>query len=103
LALEKGVYSEAIRSFEQANSLDRADARTHFNPGTAYEALHNEDRAIAEYQSALELRHNFWPSSNNLGRMLIEVRGRPDSALSVLLAGERQAGNDLGWAASSRT
>ena len=103
MALEKGVYSESIRSFEQANSLDRADARTHFNPGTAYEALHNEDRAIAEYQSALELRHNFWPSSNNLGRMLIEVRGRPDSALSVLLAGERQAGNDLGWAASSRT
>jgi tetratricopeptide (TPR) repeat protein len=98
VALEQGAYSEAIRSFEQAISLDATDARTHFNLASVYEMLHEEEKAISAYQDALELEHDFWPSYNNLGRLLIEARGRPDAALAVLLAGERQAGTNLGRA-----
>jgi len=97
-ALEQGTYSEAIRFFQQAISLDPGEARTHFNLASVYEALHEEEKAISEYQVALELEHDFWPSYNNLGRLLIEARARPDAALAVLLAGERQAGTDLGRA-----
>jgi hypothetical protein len=98
VALEQGTYSKAIRSFQQAISLDPGEARTHFNLASVYETLHEEEKAIGEYQIALELEHDFWPSYNNLGRLLIQARGRPDAALAVLLAGERQAGTDLGRA-----
>lgn len=97
-ALEAGAYSEAIRSFQQAISLDPEEARAHFNLATTYETLHEEEKAIAEYQIALELENDFWPSYNNLGRLFIEARGRPDAALAVLFAGERQADSDLGRA-----
>ena len=97
-ALETGAYSEAIRSFQQAISLDPKEARAHFNLASTYETLHEEEKAIAEYQIALELENDFWPSYNNLGRLFLEARGRPDAALAVLLAGERQAESDLGRA-----
>jgi Tfp pilus assembly protein PilF len=97
-ALEQGRYSDAIQFFLQSISLEPDEARTHFDLASVYEALHDEEKAIGEYQIALELEHDFWPSYNNLGRLLIEARGRPDAALAVLLAGERQAGTDLGRA-----
>ncbi|MBI9044714.1 MAG: tetratricopeptide repeat protein [Anaerolineaceae bacterium] len=97
-ALENGEYSKAIHSFEQAISLFPDEARAHFNLASTYEALHDEDKAIDEYQLALELENDFWPTYNNLGRLFLEVRGRPDAALEILLAGEKQADSDLGMA-----
>jgi len=97
-ALEDGAYSDAVRFFQQAISLDPAEARTHYNLATTYERLYDEEQAIEEYQLALELEVDFWPSYNNLGRLLIEVRERSDAALGVLLAGMRQADSPLGEA-----
>lgn len=96
--LERGAYSDAVRAFQQAISLDADEARAHFNLASAYETLHEEEKAISEYQLALELEHDFWPTYNNLGRLYIEARNRPDAALEILLSGQRQTETQLGSA-----
>jgi hypothetical protein len=96
--LEEGRYSTAIQKFRQAASLVPGDAATHYNLATAYEAVHDYEQAIAEYQVALELDDEFWPVYNNLGRLHIRVRDDPDAALATLMAGQRQAEDPLGSA-----
>ena len=97
-ALEGGRYSAAIRHFQQALSLAPGSARTHYNLASAYEALHDYEQAIAEYQLSLELDDGFWQAYNNLGRLHIRVQGDPDAALATLLAGQRRADISLGQA-----
>jgi tetratricopeptide (TPR) repeat protein len=97
-ALEEGNYSAAIQDFEQALSLAAGDARTHYDLASAYEALHNYEQAITEYQMSLELDAGFWPAYNNLGRLYLRARGDPDAALATLVAGQRRADSPLGQA-----
>jgi tetratricopeptide (TPR) repeat protein len=97
-ALEDGRYSAATRYFRQAVSLSPREARAHYNLARAYEALNDNEKAIDEYQVALELDDDFWPAHNNLGRLYIRARGDPDAALTTLLVGQQQAGDPLGQA-----
>jgi tetratricopeptide (TPR) repeat protein len=97
-ALDDGRYSVAVRDFRQAVSLSPRNARAHYNLASAYEIVHDDERAIAEYQVALELDDSFWPAYNNLGRLYLRARDDPDAALAVLLAGQRQADDLLGQA-----
>ena len=106
-ALEDGSYSTAIAKFQRAASLVPRHAPTHYNLAAAYEAVHDYEQAIAEYQTALELDDEFWPVYNNLGRLHIRARGDPDAALATFQAGQQRAtdplgatviGNNIAWA-----
>lgn len=94
-ALEGGRYSEAIRSFRQAISLDPRNAGAHYNLALTYEALNEAEGAIPEYQAALELNDEFWPTYNNLGRLYLKSRSDPEAALAVLESGRHKADSDL--------
>jgi tetratricopeptide (TPR) repeat protein len=94
--LENGQFSDAIQAFEQAISLFPSDSRAHYNLANAYEAIHNTDQAIAQYQIAVELDDDFWPSYNNLGHLYLAARGDPDAALDVLYSGLQQTETLLG-------
>ena len=95
-ALEDGGYSTAIAKFRRAASLAPHHAPTHYNLAAAYEAVHDYERAIAEYQAALALDDQFWPVYNNLGRLHIRALDDPDAALATLQAGQRRATDPLG-------
>jgi tetratricopeptide (TPR) repeat protein len=95
-ALEDGSYSRAITKFQRAASLVPRHAPTHYNLAAAYEAVHDYEQAISEYQTALELDDEFWPVYNNLGRLRIRALGDPDAALATLQAGQRRADDPLG-------
>lgn len=97
-ALEEGSYSTAIARFRRASSLVPKHAATHYNLAVAYEAVHNYEEAMAEYQAALELDDRFWPVYNNLGRLRIQAQGDPDAALATLQAGQKGGGDPLGVA-----
>ena len=97
-ALEEGGYSTAIARFRRALSLVPQHAATHYNLAVAYEAVHEYEEAIAEYQTALELDDRFWPVYNNLGRLRIQAQGDPDAALATLQAGQRGVSDPLGVA-----
>ena len=95
-ALEDGSYSTAIARFQRAASLVPRHAPTHYNLAAAYEAVHDYEQAIDEYQTALELDDEFWPVYNNLGRLHIRAQDDPDAALATLQAGQRRATDPLG-------
>jgi len=97
-ALEAGRSSIAIVRFQRAASLVPRHAPTHYNLGAAYEAVHDYEHAIAEYQTALELDDRFWPVYNNLGRLRIQAQGDPDAALAILQAGQQGVSDPLGLA-----
>ena len=97
-ALEEGSYSTAIASFRRALSLVPQHAATHYNLAVAYEAVHDYEEAMAEYQTALELDDRFWPVYNNLGRLRIQAQGDPDAALATLQAGQQGVSDPLGVA-----
>lgn len=90
-ALEAGQYSQALGAFRLATSLSERNASAHYNLGSTYEALHDYDRAIFEYQLALELDDGLVAAYNNLGRLLLRAREDPEAALATLLAGYRQS------------
>jgi len=97
-ALEHGTYSIAIAKFQRAASLVPGHAPTHYNLGAAYEAVHDYEKAIAEYQTALELDDQFWPVYNNLGRLRLQAQEDPDAALDTLQAGQQGVSDPLGVA-----
>jgi tetratricopeptide (TPR) repeat protein len=98
-ALDAGHYSLASRKFQQAVNQVPKDARTHYDLASAYEALHDYEQAIAEYQIALDLDDEFWPVYNNLGRLRMRTEEKDaDAALAILLAGQRRADDPLGQA-----
>jgi len=97
-ALEAGEYSRAILDFNRALSLDPDSATTRYNLASAYEELHDYEKAIAEYQQSIELDDSFWPAYNNLGRLYLLSANDPDAALGTLMAGERRTEDSLGKA-----
>jgi hypothetical protein len=102
MALDQGNYSTAIKDFQQAVSLVPEDARAHYNLASAYEALQNDEEAVAEYLIAIELDDGFWPSYNNLGHLYIQALQKPDAALAVLHLGLRQSDSPIGEAVISK-
>jgi tetratricopeptide (TPR) repeat protein len=102
IALEQGHYSAAIKDFQQAVSLVPEDARAHYNLASAYEALQNDEDAVAEYLIAIELDDGFWPSYNNLGHLYVQTLQKPDAALAILHLGLRQSESPIGEAVISK-
>jgi hypothetical protein len=97
-AIENGEYSLGIRSFQQAISLEPNNARSHYNLALAYEALYEYEAAIDEYQTALEYGETFWPTYNNLGRLLISAKGDSEAGLAILLDGYRRTEDQISQA-----
>ncbi len=86
-AVDAGQYSVAISRFQWANRLMLGrDANVHFNLGNAHELMFAYDKAEAEYQKALEVDNTHLPAINNLARLYVVDRHKPDEALIILSA-----------------
>jgi len=101
-----GRTSEAIQKLQVAVSLHPDYAQAHYNLAWAYEEFLDFERAIQEYQIALEKNASLDAAYNNLGRLYI-VRKDYNGAIHILRKGEQRAQDDaaryaiyknLGWA-----
>jgi tetratricopeptide (TPR) repeat protein len=89
-ALDQGERAQALQALRRSVSIAPRNGRYHYNLGLAYEVGQQFDQAIVEYQQALDLDENFWPVYNNLGRLLLKEKKKPDEALPILLAGVQE-------------
>lgn len=101
-----GRTSEAIQKLQVAVSLHPDYAQAHYSLAWAYEEFLDFDRAIREYQVALEKDTSLDAAHNNLGRLYIRRKDYND-AIHILKKGEQRAEDNealyaiyknLGWA-----
>jgi tetratricopeptide (TPR) repeat protein len=86
-ALDDGNVSSALRSFRRAAGLDPTNAKAHFNLGSAYELLQDDEQAISEYELALTLDDTLSAAYDAIGHLYLNTGRDPDRALTLLLAG----------------
>lgn len=86
-AMDRGEYSAAERKLRQVVSLAPQNARYHYNLGRTYESAGNNERALSEYQTALDLDDSFWPTYQNLSFLYLTEYADPERALQIALAG----------------
>jgi len=67
---ERGLWSEALFRFHEAERLDPENARVQNNLGVAYEATGEFDLALQHYQHALKLEPNNREVKNNYARFV---------------------------------
>ena len=67
---ERGLWSEALFRFHEAERLDPQNARVQNNLGVAYEATGDFDLALQHYQRALKLDPNNREVKNNYARFV---------------------------------
>lgn len=70
LALQANASADPAKSLQYAEQLVAKypqDERAHFNLGNVYTGRQAYDKAIAEFQKAIELNPNFSPAYNSLG------------------------------------
>jgi tetratricopeptide (TPR) repeat protein len=105
--LTAGQVSEAAKNFRRAVSLNPDYAEAHYNLASAYEEVLDFDRAIYEYQVALEKHPDLYAIYNNLGRLYIRQKNDYDGAIYILRRGQARISDDrvlfivyknLGWA-----
>lgn len=66
----RGLWSEALFRFHQAETLDPQNARVMNNLGVAYEATGDYEKALGYYQRALKLEPNNRELRANYGRFV---------------------------------
>jgi tetratricopeptide (TPR) repeat protein len=79
-----GLVTSAIDNFRRSISLNPDFAQAHYNLATAFEDVLDYDRALAEYQTALQAAPGLYLTYNNLARLYILRRNDPASALKLL-------------------
>jgi DNA-binding winged helix-turn-helix (wHTH) protein/Flp pilus assembly protein TadD len=85
VALQKDARTlEAIESFRRAIMLRSNYAAAHYNLADTYERLPAYDKALEEYQKAIESDPLFYESYNNLARLYIKRRNDYSAALELL-------------------
>ena len=81
---QEGQLQEAIRAYQRALSLHPSYAAAHYNLASAYEEIPNYDKALDEYQQAIDADLMFYPAYNNLSRLYILRRRDSGAALRLL-------------------
>lgn len=85
----------AITMFERASSLDLNNSMVHFNFGRVYELAYNYDKAIQQYQQAVEAAPESPSALSNWARLLLIQKKDTALALALLDDAARQADNRL--------
>jgi tetratricopeptide (TPR) repeat protein len=65
--LKEQKYEEALQNLNLAIENNSSNEVLYFARGTVYEALKNEDNAVADYKKAIELKPNYFDAVFNLG------------------------------------
>ena len=81
---QKGQLTEAIQDYRRALSFRSTYAEAHYNLADAYEEIPNYEKALEEYQHAIDADLEFYPAYNNLSRLYILRRRDYGSALRLL-------------------
>jgi tetratricopeptide (TPR) repeat protein len=79
---QKGLYQDALGSYEKALDMEPDFAAAYYGMGNAHYALKEYDKAISEFQSAAELDSTAVPPLGNLGNVYLDT-GRPEEAIAV--------------------
>jgi DNA-binding winged helix-turn-helix (wHTH) protein/Tfp pilus assembly protein PilF len=82
--LQQGDVTKAIRYYDWAVLFYPGYPEAHYNLAYAYEELSQYDRAVAQYERAIELNDKFYEGYNNLSRLYILQRKDPTTALRLL-------------------
>jgi tetratricopeptide (TPR) repeat protein len=81
---QEGQLKAAIQNYQRALTLNGGYAAAHYNLADAYEEIPNYDRALDEYQRAIDADLMFYPAYNNLSRLYILRRRDSGAALRLL-------------------
>lgn len=65
--LASGKHEEALENLNVAIANDEKNQVLYFARGTVYENLKNEEKAVADYKKALELKPDYYDAAFNLG------------------------------------
>ncbi len=65
--LQSGKHEEALANLNTAITNDEKNQVLYFARGTVYENLKQEDKAVADYKKALELKPDYYDAAFNLG------------------------------------
>jgi tetratricopeptide (TPR) repeat protein len=84
LLQQHGQLQVAIDNYHRAIVLDGTYAEAHYNLADACEEIPNHDKALAEYQRAIDADFEFYPAYNNLSRLYILRRRECGTALRLL-------------------
>jgi serine/threonine protein kinase len=79
-----GQLRAAIKYYQRAIMLDATYAEAHYNLADAFEEIPDYDKALAEYQRAIDADFKFYPAYNNLSRLYILQRKEYGTALRLL-------------------
>jgi tetratricopeptide (TPR) repeat protein len=83
----QGRLHDAIESFQRAISLAPSRDVPHYDLANALEDVLDIDRAIGEYQAAIQTNPEFYPAYNNLARLYLVKRKDHEGALRALRDG----------------
>lgn len=65
--LQSGNNDQALTNLDAAIANDAENAVLYFARGTVYENLKNEEKAVADYKKAIEIKPDYYDASFNLG------------------------------------
>jgi len=80
----RGQLQAAINAYHWALVLKPTYAEARYNLADAYEDIPDYDKAVEEYQRAIDSDVTLYPAYNNLARLYILRRKDPGAALSLL-------------------
>lgn len=71
--LQAGKHDEALTNLNTAITNDPSNVVLYFARGTVYENLKQEDKAVADYKKALELKPDYYDAAFNLGAYYFNI------------------------------
>lgn len=92
---EQRRLHDAIEHFQRAVNLAPEKDQPHFDLADAFEEVLDIDKAIVEYQAAIQLNPNNYQAYNNLARLYLVKRKDPEGAMRALRKGFIRVGEEL--------
>jgi type IV pilus assembly protein PilF len=80
--MRQGDYTSALRELLEAEKLDPENPFTHHDLGLCYRAKNRMVDALAHFNKAVNLKPNYTPARNSLGRAYLEI-GELDKAIAI--------------------
>lgn len=81
---QAGNLKAAIGDFQLALRFNSGYSEAHYNLANAYEDIPDYDKALDQYQQAIDVDPTFYPAYNNLSRLYIMRRRDYEAALRLL-------------------